>query len=110
MKLYLAGPMRGIPEFNFPEFNRVAKILRDEGHEVFNPAEKGMEKDAGAKQELLSFRRKVFALDTAWICKHAEGVALLSGWEGSAGARAEDALAGAIGLPSEGWQWFCHRV
>lgn len=103
MKLYLAGPMRGIVDFNFPTFNRVAAALRAAGYEVFNPAEKGLEKHAGAQQENLAFRRAVFALDTAWICSHADGVALLAFYTNSKGATAEDALAAAIGLPSAMW-------
>lgn len=39
MKLYLAGPMSGLPGYNFAEFNRVAALLRRDGHEVFDPAE-----------------------------------------------------------------------
>lgn len=100
MKLYLAGPMRGIPEFNFPVFHNTAAKLRAAGYEVFSPAEKGLEKHAEANQESLAFRRAVFKLDTAWIAEHADGVALMPGWSGSKGATAEDALAIAIGLPS----------
>ena len=99
MRLYLAGPMRHLPEFNFPAFRSAAKLLRAVGYEVFSPAEKGLEKDVEAQQESLAFRRKVFALDTAWICKHADGVAVLTGWNDSYGAAAEVALAKAIGLP-----------
>lgn len=102
MKLYLAGPMRGIPEFNFPAFHAGAEALRMDGHEVFNPAEKGAEADVIADptlQEDLAFRRKVFAIDLGWICEHAEGVVLLPGWEYSKGARAERAAAEAVGLP-----------
>lgn len=40
MILYLAGPMRGIPEFNFPAFMSAAADLRAQGHIVFNPAER----------------------------------------------------------------------
>lgn len=103
MKLYLAGPMRDYPEFNFPTFNRVAAALRAAGYEVFNPAEKGLEKHAEAGQESLAFRRAVFALDTRWICEHADGIALLADYTNSKGAIAEDALAAAIGLPSRHW-------
>lgn len=101
MKVYLAGPMRGIPKFNFPAFHRAARKLRKQGYTVFSPAEKGIEKrlpKAKDLQESMSFRRKVFALDLAWICKHAEAVALMPGWKKSKGARAEKATAEAIGL------------
>lgn len=88
MKIYLAGPMRGIPEFNFPMFHRSTKMLREEGHEVFNPADLGSDK---------SFR-EYLAVDLAWICAEAEAIALLPGWETSSGARAEHATASALGL------------
>jgi len=111
-KIYLAGPMRGIPEFNFPLFNATAALLRADGYEVFNPAERD-EANFGnianaqgdevvfAEQVNLSvmgLRRKVFYEDMAWICLQADTVALLPGWEWSKGARAEKALAEALGL------------
>ena len=99
MKLYLAGPMRGFPGFNFPAFHAAARRLRAEGHEVFNPAEKGAEKDAPATQSSLEFRRLVFGLDTAWICSEAEGIVMLPRWVESRGAFAEWSLANALGLP-----------
>lgn len=111
-RVYLAGPMRGIPEFNFPAFHAAAAQLRAEGYEVFNPAErdeadfgkvpapKGCEHqfaaDVGLTTEQL--RRRVFAADTAWICDHADAIALLPGWENSKGARAERSLGEALGL------------
>jgi hypothetical protein len=98
MRIYLAGPMRGIPEFNFPAFHAYAKALREQGYEVFSPAEKGMEKHAGSQYENLAFRRAVFLLDTEYICNEADAVAMMPGWEKSSGARAEKALAEAIGL------------
>ena len=92
MRIYLAGPMTGIKDFNYPVFNLAASRLREMGHEVFNPAESETSADAE------NARRKWLAEDTEYICKHAEAVALLPGWEQSKGAIAEGALAIALGL------------
>lgn len=112
MRIYLAGPMRGIPEFNYPAFVDGAKRLRAEGHEVFSPAERDIERHGGVNigqgnatgDEALAAETHGFSLrdaladDTAWICKHAEAIALLPGWENSRGANAELALSRALGL------------
>jgi hypothetical protein len=47
-KFYLAGPMSGIPQFNFPLFFRVAKELRDQGYNIVSPAEIDDEADTTA--------------------------------------------------------------
>lgn len=39
MKYYIAGPMSGIPHFNVPLFDAVAKSLRDNDIDVVSPAE-----------------------------------------------------------------------
>lgn len=111
MKFYLAGPMTGIPHFNFPAFNAWADQLRHKGHEVFNPAERDIERHGGvdisadnvagdpthaAKTHGFSLR-DALADDTAYICKAADAIAMLPGWENSKGARAEHALAFALG-------------
>src|ERR1035437_1753851 len=102
MKIYLAGPMRGLPEFNFPAFRAAAVKLREAGHTVFNPAEKDEErhgtdisKGNTAGSEAVAAAQHGFSLrvalgqDLDWICEHAEGIALLPGWEKSSGAKAE---------------------
>lgn len=89
MKLYIAGPMRGIPELNFPAFHAAAAQLRAVGHEVFNPAEHDMQHSM----------RAAMAVDLDWLVNNADGVVLLSGWAQSRGARAEVAVAEAIGIP-----------
>lgn len=110
MIVYIAGPMRGIPEFNFPAFHAAAKKLRDEGHLVFNPAEKDNERHGtdisvgnatgdetlAAKQHGFNLR-DALAVDAEFICRHADTIALLPGWENSKGARAEKALGDALG-------------
>jgi len=111
MKIYVAGPMRGIPEFNFPAFDAATAQLREAGHEVFNPAEKDNERhgkdiSAGntegcekkAAEEHGFNLRVALGDDLAWICAHADAVVLLPGWEKSKGAFAEAATARALGL------------
>lgn len=111
MKVYLAGPMRGIPEFNFPAFYAAAVELRKQGHIVFNPAEgdtevygAGMSKGnpTGSEEQAMknySFNlREALGRDMAFICHEAEAIALLPGWENSKGACAERAVAYALGL------------
>lgn len=109
VKLYLAGPMRGIPEFNFPMFKHVAAQLRAVGHEVFNPAERDEQihgpnvskSPTGSLTDIVQTGfslREALGADLDWICTHADGIALLPGWEHSKGAQAEKAVAEALGL------------
>lgn len=89
MKVYLSGPMRGLPDLNFAAFAEGAKTLRLAGHEVFNPA--------AANLESWSLRR-IFAYELDWICREAEAIALLPGWETSEGVAAELATANVLKL------------
>lgn len=116
-KLYLAGPMRGYPQYNFPAFTAAAKQLRDRGYFVFSPHEKDIELHGEAafngsvdrQGEVASNAgfslRAAFKLDADFICDEADGVALLAGWETSRGARAESAIAVAIGVPRFTQAW-----
>lgn len=106
MKVYLAGPMSGIKDFNFPAFHAAAKKLREQGHEVFNPAEKDEEihdksifvgdGDVEASEKKGFSLRAALAADMKYIAEEAEAIALLPNWEYSGGARAEWALAAAL--------------
>lgn len=109
MRVYLAGPMTNIPHFNYPAFNAAAASLREEGHEVFNPAEhdiatfgKDISNATGNAEQATTEhgfdRRAALKADLSWICDHAEAIALLPGWEMSSGATAELALANALDL------------
>ncbi len=108
MKIYLAGPMRGIKDFNFPAFFEAEEMLRELGHDVFNPARKDEERhgvgklksETGDEAEIKNVGfdlRKALFDDTKYICLEAQGIAMLPGWEKSSGARAEWALACALG-------------
>lgn len=110
MKIYLAGPMTGYPKFNYPAFEYAAAKLREQGHTVFSPAERDIERDGvnwselvpdgdSAKAAALGFdRRRALTDDFTWICEHADVVALLPGWSKGRGARAEHAVGHALGL------------
>lgn len=110
MNIYVAGPMRGYPEFNFPAFHRAAKFLRDQGHIVFNPAERdeevhGTEFSKKFKTGSLEAAtnagfnlRRALGDDLAWITSQADAIYLLTGWQRSKGACAEKATGEALGL------------
>jgi Domain of unknown function (DUF4406) len=106
-RLYLAGPMRGIDRHNAPAFDAGAVQLREAGFEVFNPVEHtrslGIQFDqlvASVADDLVEGRIRSFLLDDiTWILEHADGIALLPGWQNSAGALAEVAVAKAVRMP-----------
>ena len=105
MRVYLAGPMRGIPYFNFPAFTEAAKSLRAMGHTVLSPAEADIElfgDDFGKDNPTGDAKgfdiRGAMERDLLWICQEAEAIALLPGWEFSKGSRVEYALAECLGL------------
>jgi nucleoside 2-deoxyribosyltransferase len=84
--IYLSGPMSGIEELNFPHFNEVAAELRAKGYTVINPAEI----DQPDKTWEACMKR-----DIAELMK-ADTLALLDGWQKSAGAGLEVVIAAAL--------------
>ncbi|MFM0135073.1 DUF4406 domain-containing protein [Caballeronia grimmiae] len=89
MKLYIAGPMSGYPELNFPAFHAEAARLRQLGYEVINPAEINADPAAGWLECMRADIRELVTCD---------GIALLPGWEKSRGATVEHTLARGLGL------------
>ena len=98
MKLYLAGPMTGVPDRNVAAFNDAATRLRAVGYDVFNPAELVSNLVFAPTGKTARDRRQALLEDTTYICSEAEGLAMLPGWEQSKGAVAESALGVALGL------------
>lgn len=88
-RLYVAGPMTGYDECNYPLFNQTAESLRAYGYEVENPAEATIK----AAHYVDFLRADLQALLTC------HGVALLDGWEHSTGARNEAMVAGVLRMP-----------
>lgn len=100
MHIYIAGPMRGQPGYNFPAFNDAASWLRQKGHAVYNPAELEGNHDAAGNPVPFTPEnsRKALAIELAWIARNADAIYMLVGWENSLGARAEHATAVALGI------------
>lgn len=88
-RVFLSGPMTGYEKFNFPKFDELEKVLRDDyGFNVVNPAHisRKFKKEEILKHED-AFRQMVTEqLDAEKECNT---IFLLSGWEKSSGVRAE---------------------
>lgn len=87
MKVYIAGPMTGLPEFNKPAFHTKADELREEGFTVLNPA---ILPDGLEHHEYMQICLPMVQVSDA--------IYMLSGWESSKGALMEHDLAMDIGL------------
>jgi hypothetical protein len=88
-RVYLSGPMTGVPGLNFPAFNRAAADLRERGYEVVNPAEINPDESMPWEQ---CMREDIKALCDCDV------IALLPGWMSSKGAHLELHVAHRIGL------------
>lgn len=94
-KYYLAGPMSGVPQQNFPLFNRVAAVLRAQGYDVISPAEldddelieAAMASDGGPYCKMSW--GELLARDVKMVADDVQGLFLLPGWEKSRGAKLE---------------------
>lgn len=83
-KLYLCGPITGIPNHNKEAFNDAAAALRGAGFDVFNPVENGVPIDAPWEQHMRTDLAQMMTCDA---------LAVLPGAHYSRGARLEMDLA-----------------
>ncbi len=90
MKLYLAGPMTGCVDLNFPAFHAEAARLRALGYEIVNPAELNAGKQGDWQACMKTDIHELIECN---------GAALLDGWEASEGATLERDIAYRLGLP-----------
>lgn len=88
-RIYVAGPMTGLPDLNFPAFNAEAARLRAEGWEVLNPAEINPDHTMAWPD---CMRRDLAALVTC------DAIWMLSGHHSSRGATLELHVARELGL------------
>lgn len=90
-RVYLAGPMSGLPDDNVPAFLAAGADLRARGWDVVIPCEGHADQ---ATDSWEGWMRKDIALVLG-----VEGLALLPGWERSRGACREVTVALTLGMP-----------
>lgn len=86
-RIYLSGPMTGLPGFNYAAFNAEAARLRALGYEVVNPAENPPQESWEAYMDVCI--PQLLTCDT---------IALLPGWSESRGALRERQVASLEGI------------
>jgi hypothetical protein len=112
LKLYVSGPMTGLPEFNFPAFDAMSEFIEQRGMEAISPADhdrRVLAQNFGAGRTPFAFVHDVPGYaegDVERYSKHtgavhdllvwdiaqiveADGIVLLPGWENSTGAAHE---------------------
>jgi hypothetical protein len=89
MRIYLAGPCTGMPDFNYPAFNAAAVKLRDMGYHIQNPAEN----PAPACGSWEAYMR--MSIRQLTMC---DAIVVLPGWEKSRGACEEVRVASMFGM------------
>ena len=88
LRIYMSGPMTGLPGLNSVAFHSMTTSLRRKGHTVTNPAE--LNPGGGTWNDCM--RRDIVAL------MECDTVATLPGWENSKVARLEVLIAERLGM------------
>lgn len=97
---YLAGPMTGRPQFNYPAFINAATLLRTLGHTVISPAEqdppeireaamRSANGDLADLADLGDSWGKALGRCVETVADHCTGIVFLPTWERSRGTRLE---------------------
>lgn len=99
--VYLAGPMSGYDQYNFPAFFQAQEALETIGYTVYNPAEE----DEKWKSDIISSGdlseqdiKTVIRHDISLILDRVDLLVFLDGWQNSKGAMVEFSLARFLGL------------
>jgi hypothetical protein len=104
MKIYIAGPMSGIEDWNFPAFFEAEEQLKELGYEVINPAHN----DGTNLEEALASAGTPERPTNSWAyymrrdlpgVLAVDALCVLPDWQKSKGASLEVQVAQALGLP-----------
>lgn len=102
--VYVAGPMAGMPDHNFPAFEAATRILSEHGvtvvspHEDVSVAHLKLAEELGEDYRNSPEYRNYLARDIGLVAK-CDALVLLPGYEHSKGAMAEVYFARAVGIP-----------
>ena len=88
-RIYISGPMSGLPENNFPAFFAMEERIRTAGDLPVNPARFPVQPSYD----------DYIRLDLEVIAMTADGAVFLKGWEHSKGANIEMDLIRSLGIP-----------
>jgi hypothetical protein len=100
-KLYLSGPMTGIPYKNFPAFIKASQTLRKAGYKVVSPHELET-KDVQCTWENCMRRDIKAEMDCT-------AIATLPKWKNSRGASVEVYIGKALGYPVHTVEYYVKR-
>lgn len=91
-KVYISGPMTGLPDYNYPAFNAMEAALKQKGFEAVSPVKvcEGMDHETSTWHDFMRVNIKAMM--------DCEGVIFLHGWTSSRGARLEHAIALGLGM------------
>lgn len=91
MRVYISGPMRGRPQYNFPAFDQASARVLAMGWEPVNPADLDRQACDIADMASAQFLRRAIRRDIEALFD-CDGIVLLQGWRHSAGAVTETAV------------------
>lgn len=102
---YIAGPMRGYPNLNFPAFDAATRLGRALGWDVISPADIDRQSGINEAEDMVFTPEMIRAFvlrDVGALlelrAENGDAIALLPGWMRSTGAKAELAVATWLGL------------
>jgi hypothetical protein len=89
--IYIAGPMTGLPDYNYPKFHAMERALRKAGYSmIINPAD--------IADGETGYHYSYYIRESLKMIARADAVVFLDGWENSKGANLEFHAASLMGL------------